>query len=152
MNPLPSLIDGFEGIGWDLDGTLIDHPASSVLHALISKFPQKRHVLITFRTHGLRLRIERDLGAYPTAPNLAMFEAVHSISDRRWEAFEIARMQRKAGMLSGPLTPDEEYYVEWKGHMCQKLSLPVLVDDNTTHTKPGCERHGIVLLHPDQFM
>ncbi len=142
----------FRGIAWDFDGTLIDHPACETLHAIILAHPDKRHVIVTFRTQKMLQNIARDLSAYPHAPPLSAFTEVRGISERRWEMFEWARMQRLSGVLQGPPTHDEEYYVEWKGAMCRQLGLRVLVDDNTAHAQPGCLRHGITLLHPDQFI
>lgn len=139
-------------IGWDFDGTLIDHPAAERMHAFIKATPERRHIIITFRTHLLFRMIARDLSVYPDAPPIDVFESIKGIEDRRWSAFERARTHRLAGMLKGPLTPDEIYYVEWKGDICKRLGLTVLVDDNIPHTQPGCVKFGIELVHPDEFL
>lgn len=146
------LLDPYAAIGWDFDGTLIDHDKADLMHAFIKAHPQKRHVIVTFRTHSLRLRLPHDLKRmYPKAPPITVFEGIESISNEAWEAFMTRDMQRRAGVIKGPLTDEEEYYVEWKGEMCKRLGLPVLVDDNLPHTEPGCEKHGIHLIHPDEL-
>jgi len=58
---------------------------------------------------------------------------------------------RLTGRYHGASTPWELYYVEWKGLMCDKLGLPVLVDDKPEHVRPGCEKYGIVYFHPDEL-
>lgn len=141
-----------QAIGWDFDGTLIDHPAARLMHRFIRATPERRHVIITFRTGGMLRDLGRDLRRYRSAPPMSAFESVHAIDHEAWEQFMMAEWQRKAGILKGPITEIEDTYVNWKGQQCRELGVPVLIDDNLPHTKPGCERYGIRLIHPDQFL
>jgi hypothetical protein len=74
-----------------------------------------------------------------------------NISDVAWEKFNNDTVRRETNQLTGPLTPSETYYVEWKGLTCHRLRLPVLVDDRRTQVLPGCEKYGVVYLHPDDL-
>lgn len=138
-------------IGWDFDGTLIDHPASEAMHAFILAHPEKRHVIVTFRTHGMERRIWRELAQYPGAPRSENFVGILNIEDEAWEAHNTHTIQRQIGRLSGPPTKEELYYVEWKGMVCHRHGLTALVDDNIPHTISGCEKHGIILIDPNDL-
>lgn len=142
----------FPAIAWDFDGTLIDHPNSVLMHEFILRHPEKQHHIITFRSHGYQNSIFHELREiYPDAPGRSHFVGVRNIPDRAWEKFSEMTTRRLMGRLKGPLTPWEEYYIEWKGMVCGELNLPVLVDDREAQVLPGCERYGIMYLHPDDF-
>lgn len=139
----------YPAIAWDFDGTLIDHPASLRMHQFILDHPEKRHVIVTFRTHGWQNTIFEELHRkYPDAPGRDSFDGVHNISDRAWEKFSVADERRTHGFLDGPLTLWEAYYVQWKGRTCHRLGLPVLVDDDTKNVVPGCDKFGIIYVNP----
>jgi len=142
----------YDAIGWDFDGTLIDHPKSSIMHEFILAHPTKQHFILTFRTHGMENSMFREMRVkYRDAPLPRCFSGTHNINARAWEKFLATQKERMLGLYHGPLTPWEEYYVEWKGMMCDKLHLPVLVDDMTAHVLPGCEKYGIAYVHPDEL-
>lgn len=139
-------------IGWDFDGTLIDHPNSSLIHEFILDHPDKHHYIVTFRTHGLQNTMFREMQKhYPDAPGEEAFAGTRNISDIAWEHFNHLNQLRVVNRLTGPLRPWEEYYVEWKGMICHQLNLPVLVDDLEALVLPGCEKYGIKYLHPDEL-
>jgi len=143
---------GMDAIGWDFDGTLIDHANSRMFHEFILAHPDKRHVILTFRTHGYQNSMFRDmLLAYPDAPGPDKFSDVKNIADKAWMEFTKYNDRRLVGRLSGPLTPWEEYYVEWKGMMCRDLNLPVLVDDMPNHVLPGCEKYNVIYINPSEL-
>lgn len=146
------VLDAFDAIGWDFDGTLIENENSPVLHAYIRNHPEKRHVILTFRTHGMQNRMFVEMRhLYHDAPGPECFSDIHNISDKAWWEADRCFQLRKAGQLRGPLTKWERYYIEWKGMMCADLGLPVLVDDNHPHTYTGCERYGIRYIHPNEL-
>lgn len=138
-------------IGWDFDNTLVDAPTSPLLHAFIIEHPEIRHCIVTFRTHGMRDAIWRDLAQYPDAPAPSMFQTVFSISDAAWMENEMALLQRRRGTLTGPWTPPEIYYRSWKALTCLKHRLSVLVDDDLVTCQAGCDEHAIKLVHPEAF-
>jgi len=145
-------LEQFTAIAWDFDGTLIDHPKSPLMHAFINEHPEKQHVIITFRSHGMEKTMFYEMGAkYPNAPAKDQFDAVFNISDRAWAGFTNAQAQRSSGRLEGRLTPWEMYYVNWKGLVCSLRHLPVLVDDKSADVMPGCEKYGIEFVHPDSL-
>lgn len=141
----------FDVIGWDFDGTLIDHPNAPAFHRFISEHPEKRHYIITFRTHGWQTRVFAELQKYPSAPPRECFTQVFNIDDKAWEAFNRISLRRSLGIYDGPLTPWEDYYFQWKGLMCKTYRIPMLIDDMRDHVLPGCERYDIIYFHPDEL-
>lgn len=142
------------GIAWDFDETLVDHPASIRLQAFIVANPQIHHVIVTFRSHGMERRVWDDLARYPDAPTEAAFAGMINISNRAYEAFSRDNDARVDGLkpLTGPLTPAELYYVNWKGRMAAQHGLTALVDDRTEQVAAGCQTYGITLFHPADFL
>jgi hypothetical protein len=140
----------FKSIGWDFDGTLIDHPKSPLMHDYILEHPEQEHIIITFRTHGWQNAVFREMAQkYRRPPTSDHFSGVYNISDRAWERWTETQNERRAGQREGPATPWELYYVNWKGLVCKLKSIPVLIDDKPSDTVPGCEKYGIAFVHPD---
>lgn len=138
-------------IGWDLDMTLIGHPASDALHRFIHETPHIRHVIVTFRPTSTRDSVWADLAQLPTAPAAQCFEAAETIDDTLAAVFQRLRRWRAKGLYAGPVSPAEKRYFHWKGEVCARWGATVLVDDMTDHVRLGCEVSGIQLLHPDVF-
>lgn len=142
----------FPSIGWDFDGTLIDHPNSPLIHEFILAHPDMKHYIITFRTHGLQNTMFAEMQhKYPDAPGREAFDGTRNISDIAWERYSNIYQRRLVGRLDGPPLPWESYYIEWKGMTCHDLHVPVLVDDLENLVLPGCEKYGIKYLHPDEL-
>jgi hypothetical protein len=142
----------YKAIAWDFDGTLIEHPKSRLMHEFIRSQPHKKHVIVTFRSHGLQRQIIREMhNLYPDAPRIECFHDILNISDRAWKAFDEAAEQRLLNHYSGPLTQAECYYVEWKAMVCHRLGVPVLVDDRRDQVLPGCTKYAIAYVHPDDL-
>ena len=134
-------------IAWDLDDTLIGHPASPALHAFIRATPDIRHLIVTFRSHRVAETIWRDL----KGPERELFFAAETIDDEVAAQYQRLHRQRATGLFAGPLCAAELVYLLWKGAVCARRGAGVLVDDLTEQVRLGCARHGIVLLHPDAF-
>jgi hypothetical protein len=149
---IDNILSSYEQIGWDFDGTLVEHPASEIMQSYIRAAPQKRHYIVTFRTHGLLTDLPHDLAAYRDAPPLNVFVKILSVDPDVWYAHATAEMQRRSGILKGPLTDAELLYREWKGLVCRQHGIPVMIDDNAEHVVPGCERYAVKYVHPDEFM
>lgn len=145
-------LHGYRAIAWDLDGTLIGHPASPRLHSFIRSRPELRHVIVTFRARKLEAMLWQDLANTGTAPAPSCFETVLAMADDLYEAFHRFRRLRRLGRHAGPPTPVEAAYVTWKGEACAAHGLTVLVDDMPDLVRPGCELHRVALLHPDDFL
>lgn len=139
-------------IGWDLDLTLIGHKASAAMHDFIRSTPDIRHVIITFRSHGLQDRVWSDLEAELGAAPRSSFAAVANIDDATVFGFRRVNQHRRTGRILGPLSPAEVLYRTWKGRACAELGATVLIDDMTEYVELGCKLHGIELLHPDAFL
>ncbi len=139
-------------IAWDVDYTLYGHPASPNLHAFIVAHPDIRHVVVTFRSHGEEDEVWDELAEYPHAPAEACFDGVLNISDEAHVDYHDASGRRARLQHADPLSPAELHYLEWKGWTCAQNGLTLLVDDMTALVTRGCEKHGIELLHPDQFL
>jgi hypothetical protein len=131
-------------IGWDVDGTLVNSLPAERLHSFIQNNPQKRHCLVTFRTHGLIATLERDMAAAGFR-DLSLFDKVLSIPPDMWLQWALAAQRRKEGKLIGKLLLPETAYMEWKGFACRQEGLTALVDDDMVNTKRGCERYKVAL-------
>lgn len=142
----------FDAIAWDFDGTLIDHPKSPLMHQYILDHPEKKHAIVTFRTHGSQYLVFEEMNfLYPKSPRKDRFSDIYNIGNIAWLNFTRDNHRRYNNRLTGPATPHEDYYLNWKGLECKLRGLPVLVDDRTEHVMSGCEKHGIVFIHPDDL-
>lgn len=142
---------GHATIAWDLDMTLIGHPASDALHDFIRATPHIRHVIVTFRSNNIRDTVWADLACLPTAAPRHCFLAAETIDDALADRFQRLRRYRAQGLYAGPPSPAERLYLHWKGEACARWGATVLIDDMTDHVKLGCTASGIQLLHPDVF-
>jgi len=139
-------------IGWDFDGTLVGHPASSILHEFIRSRRAVRHVIITFRTGSAVARVWDDLAQYATAPDRSCFAQVLSIPDAALSDY-VASRERQSSMrhlLSS--SPAEQLCRHWKGKVCSEHNLTALVDDMTAFVAAGCRRYDVALFHPNAFV
>jgi hypothetical protein len=146
IEPL-KILDSYQSIAWDFDKTLIDNPHSPLFHKYILQTPEKRHIIVTFRSGGLVESMFDEFEDYPDAPTFDDFDGYINIDSRAWSSWSRDEFDRRTGRLTGPLTEPEEYYVNWKGATCKKNRLPILIDDDIGNTQPGCKKHGIVLLN-----
>jgi hypothetical protein len=138
-------------IGWDLDMTLLGHPAAAAMHDFIRATPDIRHLIVTFRANGTQERIWSDLAAQPHSAGPTSFAAVLTIDDALASGFQRLHRHRAAGLYAGPHSPTEIAYLSWKGQACASWGASVLIDDMTEHVSLGCTTHGIELRHPDVF-
>lgn len=142
-------------IAWDLDGTLVGHPASPSLHRFILATPRVRHVIVTFRTDTGCGDPWAELAAYTNAPGRGCFERVIALQDDRRE--EVIAACRGAsprwglGRLFRPAPDRGRDCRRWKGMVCHQYGLTALVDDLTPMVAEGCRHHGVELFHPDDF-
>lgn len=137
-------------IGWDLDGTLIGHPASPLLHRFIRAHRRMRHVLITFRTRRRHADPWSDLRAYQDAPRPEAFADVVFLDEAAAEI--VSRIEQSARWLWRRPDPEQLLHLEWKGRVCREQGLTALVDDKPRMVAPGCRRYGIDLFHPQDFL
>lgn len=145
-------------IAWDMDGTLIDHPAAPLLHRFILDTPHIRHVIVTFRSARQGTPWAR-LGGYSHRLGAEHFvRAIHLPDElcaglsgetsarrgRTWPALNqlIRPWRRPAGTA----------HRSWKGSICQQEGITALVDDLTSLVAEGCRRHGVELFHPTDFL
>ncbi len=135
-------------IGWDLDGTLLNHAAAPALHRFIRATPRIRHVLITFRTRRRDVEPWAELAAYRDGPQRESFHALVFLDEA--EAEGVARIER--GRRVGWWRGEDARHAEWKGRVCAKHGLTALVDDKTHMVAAGCRRYRIELFHPAAFM
>lgn len=146
-----SALRGHAAIGWDLDMTLVGHPASGALHDFIRATPHIRHVIVTFRPTSTHETVWADLAKLPTAPAAHCFLAAETIDDELAASFQRLRRYRAQGLYAGPHSPSETLYFHWKGEVCARWGATVLVDDMIDHVRLGCAANSIQLLHPDVF-
>jgi len=140
-----------DSIGWDFDETLIGQRASASFRQFVADNPQKRHVIVTFRT-GIYLRTMRyELAREDAHFDMARFEMITGIPEDVFFRGQDQFRGRRTGLLTGPLTEPEIEYVHWKGLECRRLGLTALVDDMEAHTRPGCETHGVAFFNSYGF-
>jgi hypothetical protein len=142
-----SVLNNFSSIAWDFDNTLIDNRHDKLFYDFIENTPNKKHVIVTFRTDGWVNSIFQELAQNHAGLDETDFDGVVTISHKAWVACNQDEYLRKRGRLTGPLTAAEEYYYTWKGKVCSEMGLEVLVDDNMEHTLPGCIKYGIPLIN-----
>lgn len=145
------ILDEHEAIAWDFDGTLFDHRYSHKMHDYIRAHPEKKHVIVTFRS-GLATngkpwvdKVWEELGQYQNPLTKDHFHSVINMSE---ETFDTHGSKWRPG---GIIIDATAYYTEWKGQMCHENGLTVLVDDNGDHTIPGCTKYGIVYIDPENL-
>jgi hypothetical protein len=139
-------------IAWDFDGTLVDHPASPLLHQFIRAHRGIRHVIITFRTHGMESLVWSELARHRAAPPRSCFDGVLNVPDEMWE--RVSDRRKRLGLVRHLVPPfaAELQYRRWKGWACQKHAITALVDDMPAMVASGCRRYGIALFHPKDFL
>lgn len=141
------LLGPHQVIGWDVDGTILDHPNAPVMHRYIIDNPEKRHIIVTFRSHGWQNEIFSELAAmHDVFAGPEHFDGILNVPD---DVF--IRFQRHSSRVLKSQERNVRDYIEWKGRVCKEAGITVLVDDNPHHVLPGCDMHGILHIHPDDF-
>lgn len=140
----------YPAIGWDFDGTLINCANAPLFWSFIKANPQIKHVIVTFRTHGLEDRVFDVLEAMG-GPVAHHFDGLASIPYELWERNNHCIKRRGYADLGGPPTSDEIEYQMWKGMKCAELGLPVLIDDMGVDVEDGCKYHGVEWFDPMIF-
>ena len=155
-----AILDGHAAIGWDFDNTLIGHWKSAAIHRYIRAHPEKRHVIVTFRSFGWQHDVWEDLAQYAHAPPRETFDGLIHMDDARFvpavppsgPIVEHARAHDALRIIAGQvLITDVASYIEWKGETCHRHGLTVLVDDMRDQVLAGCAKHGICHVHPDDL-
>jgi hypothetical protein len=145
-------------IAWDMDGTLIDHPAAPLLHRFILDTPHIRHVIVTFRSARQGTPWAR-LGGYSHKLGAEHFvQAIH-LPDELCAGLSGENLTRRSGYwpaLGQLIRPwrrtADTAHRSWKGLICQQEGITALVDDLTSLVAEGCRRHGVELFHPADFL
>lgn len=150
-NPLLLDLARHTGIGWDVDKTLINDPASETLQEFIKNHPRNKNCIVTYRTHGLVSMIFPDLSLYPAKLKRSNFSAVFSVNQDLWIKFKEDEHRRKYEGFNGPLTETEIEYIEWKPKICHENGLTALVDDRIDLLTIPCRKYGIELYNPKDF-
>jgi hypothetical protein len=109
----------------------------------IKATPMKRHVIVTFRTHGMEDVVWRDLAAETRLVGPENFAGVLNIADQDWMNYSDALALRRLGCLPDEPTPAEVHYLGWKGQTCRQNRLTAMVDDDIGLVMNGCEQHGV---------
>ena len=139
-------------IAWDVDGTLLDHPASPLLHRFILDTPHIRHVIVTFRSERQGGPWGR-LGAYNTGLRPAAFTRTVFLPDELSAGLADATARRTGFRRFLPRKPlDNGAHRSWKAEVCGQQGITALVDDLTGIVASGCQRHGVELFHPADFL
>ena len=133
--------DRHERLGVDFDGTLVDHDRSALIQQYILDHPEKDFHIVTFRSHGMQDRIERDLWSSSKDTGvditLAAFTGIHNIQDGLYES-HLA------------LKGDPNYWA-WKAVKCAQLSCTIMIDDMAEQIYKECISRGIEIVSPDDF-
>jgi len=145
IKPLAAL-DPYDGIAWDFDNTLVDNPNASLFYQYIQENPEKRHQIVTFRTHGMQDRMFPRLQETEGAPTENDFRGYFNVPDDLWFNWNMDQIKRERGIITGRPTEAETLYGLWKGYICRKHGLSVLIDDDLISTVPGCKKYKIKLM------
>jgi hypothetical protein len=62
----------------------VGHPKSAAIHRYIRAHPEKRHVIVTFRSFGWQHDVWEDLAQYPDAPPRQTFDGLINMDDERF--------------------------------------------------------------------
>lgn len=136
-------LKSFRSIGWDFDGTLIQHPKSELFWKFIHENPYgQTHHIVTFRSGGMEKNVMADLIYFNSPLGPSHFDKILSIDHQVWYSFNVLQK----GVARSP-----EPYMEWKAQVCRENSIPVLVDDMPDLVSDACRRLGIRYLHPDDL-
>jgi hypothetical protein len=146
------LLRGMHALAWDLDDTLIGHPAAPAMYDFIAANPQIAHHIVTFRALGAETRIWTDLAAATQIVGRAHFGRAINVDDNLAGLVARLRRNRASRLFAGPEGPAERAYRHWKGMICAQIGAGALIDDRTDDVTPGCTAFGILHLHPDVFL
>ena len=136
-------ISQFDTIGWDIDGTLLNGPASYKIRDFIFKNPQKKHYLVTFRTGDLLKQTESHMASFGYK-DLKIFKKILSVPENIWLNYIVVEDQNRRNK-NNKLSFPHLQFMEWKGYICKMEGIPILVDDDIERTERGCIRYGIKL-------
>lgn len=129
----------FGSIGWDFDGVLYDHPLAVEFQDYIIRNERKqKHYIVTFRSGGLYRSLWSDLKRSGSQLRPDHFRAVLGVPHLLWQSYQRPHQG---------IHP----YIMWKGKMCHRYGIDVLIDDATIEVFSGCGEYQIEYLHPDML-
>lgn len=134
---MSKLLEPYDAIAWDLDGTLIGGDNAPYLRACILAWPNKRHHAVTFRTGDDWIAHTRfELASLGLGPDV--ISSISHVPDAYYHAYA----QRQ-------VFPDDErvdLFYKWKGLEAARLGCGVLVDDLAALVLPGCRQYGVAFV------
>jgi len=137
------ILDRHDAIAWDVDKTLVNGPNSEFFCRYVKAHPEKKHVIVTFRTGAGYIRRGQSW-----AEDAFEEVAVHGLSRKDF-----------AGLLSVPDHLYDAYasadgdaalvdeFCHWKGQAAASAGCTVLVDDMEPEVIDGCQRHGVAFIN-----
>jgi hypothetical protein len=133
--------DPHKKIGIDFDGTLVGHEHSAQLQQYICDHPEIEFHIVTFRSHGMQDKIDRDLWSSSKDTGIEItlkeFTGIHNISDGLYES-HVA------------LKGDPNYW-SWKARKCAEIGCTIMIDDMAEQLYEDFDRLGVLLVSPDDF-
>lgn len=127
----------FNSIGWDFDLVLYDHPLSPEFwDYIIRNERNQKHYIVTFRSGDLFRALWHHLSLSGSQLKREHFRAVLGVPHSLWQSFQ--RPHQGA-----------HPYILWKGKMCHRYGIDVLIDDATIEVWAGCAQYNIEYMHPD---
>lgn len=133
-------------LAWDFDDTLVNHPKSPAFWYFIINNPYDQvHHIVTMRSHGMQHTIFPELEKAGSDLTREHFEHLVYLDDSIWESYDTKGKFKL-------LTEDEPYF-HFKGEVCKRLGVDVLIDDmeGSGVSARGCDKHGIPYIHPDHL-
>lgn len=135
------ILDQYQKLGIDFDGTLVGHPRSHILQQYIVDHPEKEFHIVTFRCgqmeQNLRWDLQDSVELTGSGLRLDHFKSIECCPKLIFERRET-------------LDDGREFY-GWKGRRCAEIGCTILVDDMHAHVGPYCHELGIPCLNPDLF-
>ena len=143
------LLQEYKSIGWDFDETLVYHDFSEAMWDYILRNPyDQTHHIVTFRSGGMEKRIFDELKLQGSKLKRRHFGKVLNIDHLLWSDYTKKAADKTIILLDDPRAIK---YLHWKGEVCNEHGIEVLIDDMTDSVISGCEKHGVVHIHPDDL-
>lgn len=149
------MFENHQRIGLDLDDTLLNGPAHEFLASYVNDNPEKEFYLVTHRTPQESQSVPSELTNIGL--NINQFVRLVPTTDMMRVKFRLSQQERKRqgrpGIYTGTVSEnemnkDELNFVRWKGYVCKRLGITVLIDDGTAYVKPGTDHYGIEYIDP----
>jgi len=149
------MFENHQRIAIDLDDTLLNGPASKFLVDYVNDHPEKEFFIVTHRTPAESRSVPMELKNIGL--NINQFEKLMPTTELMRIRFRLDRNDREKNKLpsiytdnvsTDEMSKNELNFVYWKGYVCKRLGITLIIDDATPIVKPGADRYHIEYINP----